>query len=159
MSTTRVSLEIGKTWVFASALDWPGWCRRGKGEEAALEALLEYADRYAAVAGPEFAPGEPEVVGRSPGTSTTDFGAPDARGEWDDEPLGAAETARLAAVLVSCWTAFDRVVGAPPPPPPKGPPPRPGPTAHACTRPAAAGLGDAMTSGQCESTCCAALPA
>jgi hypothetical protein len=121
MSPTRVSLEIGKTWVFASALDWPGWCRRGKGEEAALEALLEYADRYAAVAGPEFAPGEPEVVGRSPGTSTTDFGAPDARGEWDDEPLGAAETARLAAVLVSCWTAFDRVVAAAPAELHKGP--------------------------------------
>jgi len=33
---TRVYLELGKTWVFASALEWPGWCRREKGEEAAL---------------------------------------------------------------------------------------------------------------------------
>ena len=37
---TRVSLELGKLWVFAAAVDWPGWCRRGKGEEAAIEALL-----------------------------------------------------------------------------------------------------------------------
>jgi hypothetical protein len=121
MSTTRVSLEIGKTWVFASALDWPGWCRRGKGEEAALEALVDYSDRYAAVVGAGFTPGEPEVIGRVPGTSTTDFGAPDARGAWDDEPLGAGETARLAAVLVSCWTAFDRVVSAAPAELRKGP--------------------------------------
>ncbi len=38
MTSTRVQLELGKRWVFASALDWPGWCRRGKGEEAALAA-------------------------------------------------------------------------------------------------------------------------
>ena len=37
--------------------------------------------------------------------------------------------------------------------------PVPGPTTHACTRPAAATLGVAMTSGHCESTCWPALPA
>jgi hypothetical protein len=37
-----VFLERGRTWTFASALDWPGWCRRAKGgDEAALEALHE----------------------------------------------------------------------------------------------------------------------
>jgi hypothetical protein len=106
---TRVSLELGKTWVFAAALDWPGWCRRGKGEEGALEALLAYADRYALVAGPDFAPGEPVVVGRSPGTATTDFGAPDTTGPWDDEPLAPAEAARLAGLLAACWRTFDEV--------------------------------------------------
>ncbi|HEY2075797.1 MAG TPA: hypothetical protein VGH53_05620, partial [Streptosporangiaceae bacterium] len=79
-AVTRVCLEQGKTWVFASSLDWPGWCRRGKGDEAALDALLDYADRYALVAGPGFAPGTVEVVGRVQGNRTTDFGAPDARG-------------------------------------------------------------------------------
>ena len=29
VSGVRVGLEVGKTWVFAWALDWPGWCRRG----------------------------------------------------------------------------------------------------------------------------------
>lgn len=42
----RVSLELGKRWVFATALDWPGWCRRGKGEQAAIDTLLDYAGRY-----------------------------------------------------------------------------------------------------------------
>lgn len=111
---TRVVLEIGKTWVFASALDWPGWCRRGKGEHAALDVLLDYADRYAAVVGDAFTPGEPQVVDRLPGTSTTDFGAPDAKSSWDAEPLDTAEADRLAGLLDSCWRRFDQVVaGAP----------------------------------------------
>lgn len=120
-SGTRVLLEVGKRWVFASALDWPGWCRRGKGEEAALAALLDYADRYAAVVGPEFSPGPLEVVGRLPGTATTDFGAPDARGEWDHEPLDEAEAARLADILAACWRAFDEVVATAPASLRKGP--------------------------------------
>jgi hypothetical protein len=86
-SATRVCLEQGRTWVFASALDWPGWCRRGKGDEAALDVLLDYADRYALVAGAGFEPGTVEVVGCVKGNRTTDFGAPDARGPWDDERL------------------------------------------------------------------------
>ena len=75
----RVGLEIGPRWVFASALDWPGWCRRGRGQQAALDTLLDYTDRYAAVAGLGFAPGEPRVVGQVPGNKITDFGAPTPR--------------------------------------------------------------------------------
>ena len=36
---TRVYLEKGKTWTFACAVDWPGWCRRGKGAQEALDVL------------------------------------------------------------------------------------------------------------------------
>ncbi len=118
---TRTYLEVGRTWVFASALDWPGWCRRGKGEEAAVEALLEYADRYAVVAGPGFAAGDLTIVGRVRGTMTTDFGAPDARGEWDAEPLDAPETARHAGLLAASWRVFDDVVAGAPPELRKGP--------------------------------------
>jgi hypothetical protein len=110
----RVGVETGRTWVFATALDWPGWCRRGKGEEAALEALKDYADRYAVVAGSAFAPGELQVVGRVPGNATTDFGAPAVAGPWDDEPLPAAQARRLVGLLDACWRTFDEVVrGAP----------------------------------------------
>jgi len=42
-----VDLEVGNTRVFACALDWPGWCRRAKTDEEALEALASYAPRYA----------------------------------------------------------------------------------------------------------------
>lgn len=110
----RTYLEEGNTWVFACALDWPGWCRRGKGVEAAIDALLDYADRYAPVAGAGFDPGEVTIVGRVRGTMTTDFGAPDVYGDWDLEPLPAAEAARQAAVLAAAWRAFDGVVAAAP---------------------------------------------
>lgn len=106
---TRVYLEQGRTWTFAGAVDWPGWARRGKGDEAALEQLAAYADRYAAAV-PSFSFGELQVIGRLPGTATTDFGAPDARGPWDDEPLTEGEPARLAGIVQDCWAALDAAV-------------------------------------------------
>lgn len=120
-ATIPVYLETGKTWTFAVAVDWPGWCRRGKGEEAALEALAHYAARYAAVAGPSFNPADLDVVGRLPGSPTTDFGAPDARGPWDGEPLTGAEANRQAGLLEACWTAFDAVTASAPAELRKGP--------------------------------------
>ena len=33
--------------AFAGAIDWPGWCRAGRDEDAALEALFDYGARYA----------------------------------------------------------------------------------------------------------------
>ena len=111
---TRVALERGRTWTFASALDWPGWCRRGRSGEAAIEALIEYAERYAPVAGDRFAPGPVTVVGEVRGTATTDFGAPGVAGPWDDEPLTTRERRRLVALLEGAWFYFDDVVkGAP----------------------------------------------
>jgi len=32
-------LEIGKKRTFAGAMDWPGWCRSGRDEASALEAM------------------------------------------------------------------------------------------------------------------------
>jgi len=116
-----VYLELGRISTFAAAVDWPGWCRRGKGEEAALEALAEYAGRYAAVVGPSFAPGDLAVVGRLSGSATTDFGAPDAKGPWDDEPLTGSEADRQAGLLEACWTAFDSVTATAPAELRKGP--------------------------------------
>ena len=121
MSTTPIGLEIGSTWVFASAVDWPGWCRRGKGEGAAIAVLLEHADRYRRVAGPGFRAGRPEVVGRVDGNATTNFGAPGVRGPWDDERLDAAEVARHVGLLRSSWEAFDQATAAAPTVLPKGP--------------------------------------
>ncbi len=114
MTTVRVGLETGRRWVFASALDWPGWCRRGRGEQAALDTLLDYAGRYAAVAGPAFTAAELEVVGQVPGSAITDFGAPDCPGPWDDEPLGAAEACRLTGLLERGWAYLDTVRQAAP---------------------------------------------
>ena len=41
-----VFAEVGKKKVFAGAVDWPGWCRSGRDESAALQALIEYGPRY-----------------------------------------------------------------------------------------------------------------
>jgi hypothetical protein len=107
--------------VFASAVDWPGWCRRGKGEQAALDVLSDYAGRYAPVAGPGFAPGELRVIGQVPGGRTTDFGAPGEQGPWDAEPLPAAEAARLTGLLEACWAQLDAVLATAPEELRKGP--------------------------------------
>jgi hypothetical protein len=113
--TTRVYLETGTTWTFACALDWPGWCRRGKGDGAALEALLAYADRYAAVVGEAPDP-RLTVLGSVKGNATTEFGAPGVVSEWE-RPLKATDLPRLQA----CWHAFDAVVAGAPAALQKGP--------------------------------------
>ena len=110
----KVYLEIGKKRVFAGALDWPGWNRVGRDAGAALLALVASAPRYAAVlhaAGIEFAPpttlADLSVVERLPGTTTTDFGAPDVAPSADAEPVDEAELGRLQTLLRAYWQAFD----------------------------------------------------
>ncbi len=116
--TVRVALEVGTKWTFATALDWPGWSRRGKGEHAALDALLDYLPRYAPVvarAGLALPPDPvPEVVERLPGGAGTEFGAPGAVAADETRPTTAEDGARLADILVACWAAFDDIAaGAP----------------------------------------------
>lgn len=121
---TRVYLELGPKKVFACSLEWPGWCRVAKGEEAALDLLVEYAPRYRAIAeraGLAFEPGEPAVAARVPGDMTTDFGAPSATPDLDLEPLGAEEAARQVALLRAAWELFDETVAASPEELRKGP--------------------------------------
>lgn len=117
---TAVYVEVGRRKTFACALDWPGWARAGRGEEAALEALAHYAARYAAIpaeAGirfPKAAGDDFTVEERLAGSATTDFGAPDQTPAADREPLTARQAARLATLVEASWTVFDRVVaGAP----------------------------------------------
>jgi hypothetical protein len=121
----RVSLETGTRLSFASALDWPGWSRSGRGDEAAVEVLRAYAPRYSPVArGAGLEPPDPtqiEVVERLPGSGTTDFGVPGVIGPLDGEPLTAPEAARLVRLLESCWELFDRVVADAPASLRKGP--------------------------------------
>jgi hypothetical protein len=122
---TRVYIEVGKRRVFASASDWPGWCRSGKDENAALEALAAAAPRYAAVpkaARIAFAPGVGfMVVERLPGDTTTEFGAPSQIAEAERKRLTKKEAGRLSALVAACWTVLDRVVEKAPPALRKGP--------------------------------------
>lgn len=122
-----IYLEIGRQKVFACSLEWPGWARAARSEAKALELFAEYAARYAAVAAGAGVPFDSarsrryEVVERLPGTATTDFGAPDAKPAADSRSLTAAGAERLAGLVNSSWTVFDRVVGGAPPALAKGP--------------------------------------
>jgi hypothetical protein len=111
---TRVYLEIGSKRVFASAADWPGWCRSGKSEQSALENLRSYAPRYARVAqlARIEAPNEAtdfDVVERLKGNPTTDFGAPGVPAHDEARPMTAKETDRMCALVEACWKYLDQV--------------------------------------------------
>jgi hypothetical protein len=114
-----VYLEVGDKRVFAGAIDWPGWARSARGEDAALEALFAYAPRYARVLkGTRLGFEVPEdpssltVVERLRGTATTDFGAPDIPPPVDAEPVRDADLRRFATLHRACWRAFDRAAEA-----------------------------------------------
>lgn len=122
MKPVRVYLETGKRWVFAAAVDWPGWCRRGKGEEAAIETLLQYSDRYSRAVGVAVPTAPVEVVGRvATRSGMADFGAPGSPGPWDDEPLSSRELGRHLGLLQASWAYLDRVATVSPSELRKGP--------------------------------------
>jgi hypothetical protein len=112
---TTVCVETGSRRVFASALEWPGWCRSGRDEDEALERLREYAYRYspvAAGAGILFSArtaGNFEVVEKVAGNATTDFGAPGAVAAFERERLTAAHAKRLCRLVEASWRALDEV--------------------------------------------------
>jgi hypothetical protein len=115
----NVYLEVGKKRTLAGAVDWPGWCRGGSNQSAALQALLEYGPRYEKVlhaAGTPFhAPSlasSLKVVEEVTGNTTTDFGAPDVAPSTDAAPVDDAELRRLKEILRACWTALDSAAEA-----------------------------------------------
>jgi hypothetical protein len=109
----RVYLEVGGKRTFASAADWPGWCRSGKDERGALDNLAAYAPRYAKVA--KLArlelPKQPafNVVERMKGNATTDFGAPGIPAADEARRVSAAEMTRMVTLLEACWRYLDKV--------------------------------------------------
>ena len=110
----RVVLEVAPKRTFATAIDWPGWSRGGRSEQDALEALLAYAPRYAAVVGraklafrPPATPRGLEIVERLTGGSGTEFGVPSTPTASEDDPMSAAELERFLALLKASWFVFD----------------------------------------------------
>ena len=114
MSKVKVYLEIGQKRIFAAALEWPGWCRSGRDEESALQALLDYGPRYAHVLrGTKLGFQPPKngssfvVVERLKGNATTDFGAPGMPPTRDADPLNSNELARFEKILSACLRRFE----------------------------------------------------
>jgi hypothetical protein len=119
----EVCLEVTPKQAFASALEWPGWCRAGRDEGAALEVLARYAGRYAPVAahaGVSFpATVAFDVAERVPGGPATAFAAPECRRPFPQTTAAAdratvtpAAARRLAGLLAAVWATFDDIAAA-----------------------------------------------
>src|SRR5439155_6919555 len=120
-----VCLEVTPKQAVASALDWPGWCRAGRDEGAALEALAGYAARYAPVAahaGVSFpATVAFDVIERVPGGPATAFAAPECRrpfpqitAEAEPATVTPAAARRPAGLLTAAWATFAQISAASP---------------------------------------------
>jgi hypothetical protein len=121
VSEVPVYLEVAHRSVFAVALEWPGWCRRGRDVDEALAALEDYRARYRAVVASAPARADLVVVGEVAGDATTVFGAPDIVGPWDEAPLSAPVRHRRVDALERAWEFLDAVVASAPATLTKGP--------------------------------------
>ena len=134
MSSPRIAvcLEVAPKQAVASALDWPGWCRAGRDEGAALAALASYAGRYAPVAahaGVRFPAAVAfNVAERVPGGPATAFAAPECRRPFpqitaaaDRAAVTPAAARLLAGLVTAAWAAFEQIAAASPAELRKGP--------------------------------------
>ena len=114
MKPVSAYLELGTKRVFACSVDWPGWCRSGPDEAAALQALLEYGPRYARIVrsarlgftaptGLE----ELRIIERLKGNASTDFGIIGVIPPFDKAPATRSDLARFEKVLRAGWRALD----------------------------------------------------
>jgi hypothetical protein len=127
-SHIEVVVEVAPKRSFASAVDWPGWCRSGRTPDSAVETLAAYAARYKTVAA---AAGQrlPTVTGveslivveEIEGDATTNFGAPSKAASVEVRPATAREANRVATLLEAAWTVLDEVVASAPADLRKGP--------------------------------------
>jgi len=127
-SHIEVVVEAAPKRSFASAVDWPGWCRSGRTRDSAVEALAAYATRYEAIAAtaglrlPAVTGVESLIVVEEiEGDATTEFGAPSKAASVEVRPATAREANRVAALLEAAWTVLDNVVASAPADLRKGP--------------------------------------
>ena len=119
MGSVAIYLEVGTKRVFAGAIEWPGWERSGRDEDAAVDAFVAYGPRYARTLGRSrsgfVVPRGPEdvrIVERLTGNATTDFGAPAVAPAADERALDDAETKQQVRLLRAAWAALDRAAAA-----------------------------------------------
>lgn len=119
MGSVAIYLEVGTKRVFAGAIEWPGWERSGRDEDAAVDAFVAHAPWYARALGRSrsgfVVPRGPEdvrIVECLTGNATTDFGVPGIAPAADERPLDDAETKRQVRLLRAAWAALDRAAAA-----------------------------------------------
>ncbi len=117
MDRMRVYVETGKQRVIVGAIEWPGWCRTGKDEKSALQALFDYGPRYARVVGLQGirfqVPSDVSgfiVSERLAGNATTDFGAPAVQPEGDSQKIELIELDCYKKILEASWMRIDEIV-------------------------------------------------
>lgn len=115
----HVYVEATPKRAFASAIEWPGWSRGGRTEEAALESLVAYGPRYAPVATRARVRFTPPahlsglvVVERLNGGASTDFGVPSLPASDDGSPIDPVAARRLIALLQASWDTFDDIASS-----------------------------------------------
>jgi hypothetical protein len=114
----RVIVEIGPKGrkVAAVAPDWPGLERGARTAELAVERVLAYLPRYAAVARLACMDAEfgkirgVDVVEQYPGTGSTDFwGISFAFSGIDRQDVSRSDLDRELTLMQACWMFFDEV--------------------------------------------------
>jgi hypothetical protein len=121
---TDIYVELGGKKAIAWSPEWPGWCRIRTNEEAAVQALIDYEERYRLIAqraGQDFAPGELVVVECLQGDANTAWGVPSVLASAETRPIDAATMQRKAVLLRASWDTLEEVVATSPEEPRKGP--------------------------------------
>ncbi len=114
-----IYLELGDKKIFACSLEWPGWCRSGRDEASAIQALISYAPRYSKIIDatglvfsiPQTA-GEFTVIDRIEGNFATSFGTPNLPIRLDYAPMDPNEVPRFSKILKAAWQAFEHAAEA-----------------------------------------------
>jgi hypothetical protein len=116
MAKNQIFIEEGRKKTFAGSINWPGWCRSGKDQQTAIDALLEYGPRFSLVtnaAGLNFLPpqtaNEFQVIEVVEGNATTSFGAPAVILESDCIPAKKNDYEVWRYILKACWKSLDDV--------------------------------------------------
>lgn len=107
---TDIYIELGGKKAIAWSLEWPGWCRIRRGEEAAVQALIDTEARYRLIAqraGLDFAPGDLVVVERLPGDTNTAWGVPSVLASAETRPIDALTVQRNVALLRASWDMLE----------------------------------------------------
>jgi hypothetical protein len=119
-----IYVELGGKKAIAWSLEWPGWCRIRTSEEEAVQALIDYEDRYRLIAQrarQDFAPDDLVVVERLQGNANTAWGVPSVLAPTESRPIDATTAQRNVALLRASWEMFEEVVAASPQELRKGP--------------------------------------
>lgn len=121
---TDIYIELGGKKAIGWSLEWPGWCRIRTSEEEALQALIDYENRYRLIvqrAGQDFAPDDLVVVERLQGNANTAWGVPAVMAPAESKPIDEAKAQRNVALLRASWDMLEEVVAASPQELRKGP--------------------------------------